>query len=134
MLDTWFIRPCDGSSCPPIRLVAVVRSWNEAGCGEACGGVSGGLRSAVSQMRVANGPVISTASRGAERHSRILTVTEAMRRPPRVREMTSSPSSEVTSPRGSRTNSLVTGGREDPTAGTSLVSGFRVRRLDDWRG
>ena len=31
MLDTWFMRPCDGSSCPPIHLVAVVRSWNEAG-------------------------------------------------------------------------------------------------------
>ena len=33
VLDTWFMRPCDGSSCPPIRLVAVVRWWNGAGGG-----------------------------------------------------------------------------------------------------
>ena len=31
--NTWFMRPCDGSSCPPIRLAAVGRSWNEAGGG-----------------------------------------------------------------------------------------------------
>ena len=33
VLDTWFMRPCDGSNCPPIRLVAVVRWWSEAGGG-----------------------------------------------------------------------------------------------------
>ena len=32
-LDTRFMRPCDGSSCPPIRLVAVVRWWSKAGGG-----------------------------------------------------------------------------------------------------
>ena len=33
VLDTWFMRPCDGSSCPPIRLVAGSRWWNGAGGG-----------------------------------------------------------------------------------------------------
>jgi len=32
-LDTWFMRLCDGTSCPRIRLVADVRSWSEAGGG-----------------------------------------------------------------------------------------------------
>lgn len=32
-LDTRFMRPCDGSSCPPIRLVAGVRWWSGAGGG-----------------------------------------------------------------------------------------------------
>ena len=33
VLDTWFMRPCDGSSCPPIRLVAGSRWWSGAGGG-----------------------------------------------------------------------------------------------------
>ena len=46
-LDTRFMRPCDGSSCPPIRLVAAVRSWSEAGGGctrlRSTIGLTGGL-------------------------------------------------------------------------------------------
>ena len=53
VLDTWFMRPRVGSSCLPIRLVAVVRSWNEAdvGCTRlrstngSIGGLGGGFGS-----------------------------------------------------------------------------------------